>query len=535
MFPNFQYRADDRLIRRYIDGGFSSQEFEAFQARLKSDAQFRRRYVELIELETGLHDLFEVVQPLCFKGMQRSTFFMRRWKWGMLSALAVCLVFAVLLFPVHENKIEVDTNKFGQDSEISHFLAYHTPLKTDCAVIVSSHEVDNPELKVGRRLQSGLLKLTAGRIQLEFFCGAKVALLAPCQLEIHSERSAKLLQGSVTANLPERAAGFVINSPQATVLDLGTEFNMTVSDQGHSDVAVVNGSVDLSAIGEDGNTIRTRRLYQEEVVRVDSRHQISEQHEIPSSSFPGIETPLVPALNVNEEYVAAVKSSLPDIYWRFESTDGDYVRNEISNRFYGKIIYPEFEPSTLTISGHVRFSKSVLPRYIFCEEPFENLNLGSFSIEMWMCPDDLAHTTCFSTIPTTSHDGRQMMNLIDVATNTWMTHDPGSIRFLHRYPPHLEYPEGYNVFTRGVCAPSQWQHIVAVRSQDRIEIFHNGQKYGSVEIGDQSGEGDFRLLLGQLNLVWTHRQFNGAIDEFAFYIRALEADEIREHYQLMKK
>jgi len=535
MFSENQSHADDRLIRRYIDEAFQPEEFEAFQQRLTHDADFRRRYVELIELETRLHEAFEVIQSPLIKSRQHAHFVAGRWRWGVLIGLSLCLGFTLLFYELDIDKAPENSETLNQDATRSSYVTYQNPLKTDCAVIVSGDGIDSPDLSVGNRLQSGLMTLTSGRIQLEFFCGAKVALLGPCQIELQSDRSAKLLKGCVTAYLPERAAGFVINSPQATVLDLGTEFNMAVSEDGHSDIAVVNGLVDLSAIGEDGNTIRTRRLHQEQIVRVDNKRQMSEQTSITTTAFPEIDPPSIPTLKVGDDYVAAVINSLPDVYWRFKTSAGPSVKNEMSDRYHGRVVFSEHEQSVLTVSNYVRFSKSVLPRYIICDDAIKNLNLGSFSVEMWICPDDLAHSTCFSTIPTTSEDGRRMMNLIDVATNTWMIHDPGSFRFLHRYPPHLEHPEGYNVFTRGVCAPSQWQHIVAVRSEDRIEIYHNGRKYGSVEIGDQSGEGDFRILLGQLNLIWTHRQFNGAMDEFAFYTRSLSAEEIANHYRLISE
>ncbi len=49
--------SDDRLIRRHLDGELSDSEFNEFEQRLMTDASFRRRFVQLSDLESAMAEL----------------------------------------------------------------------------------------------------------------------------------------------------------------------------------------------------------------------------------------------------------------------------------------------------------------------------------------------------------------------------------------------------------------------------------------------------------------------------------------------
>jgi hypothetical protein len=97
-------------------------------------------------------------------------------------------------------------------------------------------------------MQAGrILKIERGLAEIQFQCGARVVLEGPARLELLSVKSARLLQGKLTARVPAAATGFEILSPQAKVVDLGTEFGMAVSDDGTTDVFVFDGKVEAQA------------------------------------------------------------------------------------------------------------------------------------------------------------------------------------------------------------------------------------------------------------------------------------------------
>ena len=106
------------------------------------------------------------------------------------------------------------------------------------------------ETKLAGGLQAGqLLRLDGGLAEIRFASGASVVLEGPARLELLSGRSARLLRGKLAANVPEPARGFQILTPQGRIVDLGTEFGMTVAEDGLTDVHVFAGQVEAFGAG----------------------------------------------------------------------------------------------------------------------------------------------------------------------------------------------------------------------------------------------------------------------------------------------
>ena len=72
----------------------------------------------------------------------------------------------------------------------------------------------------------------------------------------------------MTATIPESAVGFVVDAVAAHVVDLGTSFGVSVSDNGQTGVCVFDGGVEVSLpraeckkrflIGKGGESISAR-------------------------------------------------------------------------------------------------------------------------------------------------------------------------------------------------------------------------------------------------------------------------------------
>lgn len=91
---------------------------------------------------------------------------------------------------------------------------------------------------------------------LRFDCGAEVVLKGPAELEVLSPMRATLLRGTLTARVEEPAHGFRIDTPNSRVIDLGTEFGLSVDEQGATNMVVFTGKVALqyaAAIPKDVN------------------------------------------------------------------------------------------------------------------------------------------------------------------------------------------------------------------------------------------------------------------------------------------
>ena len=92
-------------------------------------------------------------------------------------------------------------------------------------------------------LQSGVAELT-------FNSGARVFLEGPAKLSLEHSNRGYLEYGRLTAEVPSRASGFVINTPRLNVVDIGTRFGVSVAPNGDTEVHVMQGVVEASRASE---------------------------------------------------------------------------------------------------------------------------------------------------------------------------------------------------------------------------------------------------------------------------------------------
>ncbi len=128
------------------------------------------------------------------------------------------------------------------------------------------------EQKPSRDMRAGkILRLERGLAEIEFDQGARVILQGPAGLELISASSALLRYGVLTARVPDRARGFTVLSPGGKVVDLGTEFGLSVNDGGTTTVRVFKGEVEAfplvsNPIGDHGVTV-----HQDQTAQIDGR------------------------------------------------------------------------------------------------------------------------------------------------------------------------------------------------------------------------------------------------------------------------
>jgi len=118
-------------------------------------------------------------------------------------------------------------------------------------------------LKFGDQLSSGQqLQLERGLMQLTFGSGAKIVVEGPTNFVVASPSEATLELGTIAAAVPRSGRGYTILTPTAEIVDLGTEFGVSVDDDGMSEVHVFEGDVVARPRGgaeTDGPLIHARQ------------------------------------------------------------------------------------------------------------------------------------------------------------------------------------------------------------------------------------------------------------------------------------
>ncbi|MBI1368837.1 MAG: iron dicitrate transport regulator FecR [Planctomycetes bacterium] len=99
--------------------------------------------------------------------------------------------------------------------------------------------------EIGAALKPGMIELTKGLAQIEFYSGATVVLEGPAKFELVSAKRGIVRSGRVRAHVPVPAHGFTLEAADMDVVDLGTEFGLNVDATGHAEVHVFDGEVEL--------------------------------------------------------------------------------------------------------------------------------------------------------------------------------------------------------------------------------------------------------------------------------------------------
>ena len=108
-------------------------------------------------------------------------------------------------------------------------------------------------LGYGQQLVEGTqVSLRSGVARVMFESGAEAILEGPCDFIVDNAMHGTIRSGSVSVTAPKRAYGFRIRSPNAEVIDLGTEFGVNVDDSGNSEVHVFSGEVLSRSVDKEG-------------------------------------------------------------------------------------------------------------------------------------------------------------------------------------------------------------------------------------------------------------------------------------------
>lgn len=132
------------------------------------------------------------------------------------------------------------------------------------ATFVTLTKVEDPvwerQWSKGDRLGSDVVRLFGGRLELTFDDGATVSLEGPIEFRPMTSGQLQLRRGKLMAAVPKQAIGFTVSTPTSEVVDLGTEFEVSVKETGASDVVVKKGEIEVMPAGVESKDRRKWRL-----------------------------------------------------------------------------------------------------------------------------------------------------------------------------------------------------------------------------------------------------------------------------------
>ena len=222
----------------------TEEELLALEERLLRDEQARDHYLNAVNIHASLQQRFVVVEE---PASVVSFLTVARRKFGM--GLAIAAGLAVLI-------------------AVSSILLNPASPPAVIAQVVGAYGEAETAYAVGETVESGPLVVSRGLMRLDFSNGARVTIEGPARVELIDEMQMVLHHGVLTAAIPEAAIGFVVDTSAAHVVDLGTSFGVSVSDEGHTDVYVFDGEVKVSSQNTSRSEVKPRMVKEGQAIRV---------------------------------------------------------------------------------------------------------------------------------------------------------------------------------------------------------------------------------------------------------------------------
>lgn len=414
--------------------------------------------------------------------------------------------------------------EFGAFSPIDHKKEpAFRPFARVSAVVDPVWQSETETFKLGQELESDRIRLQSGLIELELSNGVRLALEGPIDFQLNSLRSTFCQHGRLSATVSEKGRGFEVVTPLLTVVDLGTEFILDVSPSG-IETHTLNGKTELKRLPTGSEAV-----VEGKAVRSDPQFKLK-RFDADPTLFLGQREVARKMLESDRIRLDAWRESQaiwnndPSLLVHFDfEEDGNIIVNRSARSAEnGRLTGPT--RSTGRWSG----KKSVLfkrPRdAIFIDVPNE---LRSMTLSASIRVDTLKrHNQVL--LSSTSLDHGHVV---------WQILKDGSLSLVVQ-GTDLSQPRRY------VTTPAlrrslwgAWYHVACVldTKKDQVVFYLDGKPVGMSEL---RGDGSFRIGPATIGngLVRENRAadrfFDGAIDQFLIFDRALSEQEIeRLHRQ----
>lgn len=273
----------ERLASRLLDQQLSPDEAGQLNSLVLESPQARKRYQELLDNHEALCAIYpgDVYGSSINDGLAEvdatempAREAQPRWRaWLTWAAVAAAVVSAVGIFMGRPSPSQVPKPSSARLVATVDVVWQGEP--------GANHRGD--PLHSDAVLEVGGFALAAGTVELELDDGARVTIQGPAKFELKSGSHIYLQAGNLVARIPEEALGFVVTTPEAEVVDLGTEFGLSVDENGGTDVHVLDGLVQVLRGEAEGIKISegdARRLDERGVngIQLATREALLESH-----------------------------------------------------------------------------------------------------------------------------------------------------------------------------------------------------------------------------------------------------------------
>jgi hypothetical protein len=512
-----------QLLGRLSDDRLDSEGVAQLGKLLEADPELRKYFVEYCQMHALLrseHGLLSAWSPAY---ATTSSISARTARWMTVNMARVAAVAALVLVAVG-----IAIVSYGR---------LHQPYRGAETAVLSKavaarfiYGSNGETLPVaGTQLRQGLYELRDGLAQFEYPSGAIVVARAPVTFELVDGACVRLVDGQLSAHVPQSAKGFRIEAPGATVIDLGTDFGVQAVKDRESEVHVFKGDVLVDLHGDKNKWEDRVHLVTGEATRVDYVTGMPSGIDLDEDRF---------VRSLRDEpssYSRLVLQMKPAVYYRMEPTSDGRHLTDFSGNGAEATIHLGRATTPVWTSGKVGSA----------------LRLGGPAQQTYASVSEYPQATGDTLSAVAWVYARSRPRWASIAKN-WAggASDRGQFHFGLRedsgeLEAHIEDDSGteITVHDREPLPLNTWHQVAFVADGTTLRLYRNGVEIDSHPY--RHLHRDPRILalaIGtKLNLEGDapeERDFNmwdGNLDELAIFNHTLSSEQIRALYKLANR
>lgn len=523
MDGNHQELEFQRLLGHMTEGGLSHTEHQRLGVLIESDPTLRHHYLDYCQMHAILrseHGLLTAISTPSNLSDEASLAYVRD-KWisrhglfGWAAAASILIVaFGIALLT---NSREKPPYRGAETAVLSKVVGARFNYGVNGETSPSE----------GVRLREGLYELLNGLIEIQYESGAILVLRAPATFNLVDSASVQLKDGQLSAHVPPAAKGFRIESPGATVIDLGTDFAVQAVRNKESEVHVFQGEVIVDLHGEKSKSVEKLRLVSGEAARVDFFTGMPSGIDLDAKRF------LRSLRGEASSYAQTVLDLDPAVYYRMEPTsDGKRLMDSSPSGadatiHFGRGNMPAWTAgkvgAALALGGPAEQTYASASQY-----PQAKGNM--LSVAAWVYANSRPRWASIAKNWAGGDEDKGQFHF-------GLFQDGGELEV------HIFDSSGKEVFVSDhePLPLDKWHHVAFVADGSMLRLYRNGQEVAAAAYHQMQRDprisalaiGTKLNLRGEAPEEHDFNMWDGRLDELAIFNHALTAGQVQELYEL---
>ncbi|MDC0259300.1 FecR domain-containing protein [Verrucomicrobiales bacterium] len=501
----------ESLLLELTEGELLSEQSHRLMEMIRQHPVAKLQYLEYCQIHTMLaweHGVLEGLQlpdPLDTPELPSRSF--RLWK--PLAVAAALVLAGVVLW-----------SKWGEPSK----MKPGEPVASLTRSVAASLELfgASSDFNNGSDVRTGSYQLDEGLVQITFESGIEVVIEAPASFEIHSPELMAINEGRLAASVTPEGVGFTVETPDAEVVDYGTEFAIEVVGERSSEVHVFKGEVEVRPKQQD-TSIDPVRLVTNQATRIEHSTDIPLGISVDNQRFlRSLDEP-------DPTYSGTIRELLPLAYYRMGvSDDGRTLKDAATGHENKATVVKATRPRQPFAPGRIgssfRLDGARKGRYAQISSGLE-LPTTEFTIMAWISAQTLPRNAVLVSDMNLPGDETFRFGLVGDHGHLGLTLADGKqfLQVVDSSPLPLE----------------EWTHVAVIKTTEGLRLYRNGalvsseplngfqvQPHKPFSIGGTPKNTDGKKRNQRLGF------WHGRIDELAFFGSVLTSDQIKNLFQL---